>query len=105
MSIDEFKQLAGKEAPKGLSCALVALLHDERGDWAAAHEAAQGEETRDGAWVHGYLHRKEGDLGNAAYWYRRAGRPVPKCGLEAEWGQIAGELLKADEAIGRSPSP
>ncbi|HXQ80109.1 MAG TPA: hypothetical protein VN775_02265 [Opitutaceae bacterium] len=80
-----------------MSGALLALWHDARGDWAAAHESAQREETADGAWVHAYLHRKEGDAGNAAYWYRRAGRPPPKCGIEAEWRQIAGELLEIDE--------
>jgi hypothetical protein len=98
MSIDEFRQLTGGEPPPGLSGALLALLQDARGNWSAAHESAQGEETPDSAWVHAYLHRKEGDLGNAAYWYRRAGRPLPKCGAEAEWEQIARELLKADES-------
>jgi hypothetical protein len=94
MTVDEFRQSTKGEAPKGLSGALLALYHDERGDWDAAHDSAQAGDTREGAWVHAYLHRKEGDLGNAGYWYRRAGRPVPTCGLEAEWAQIAGELLK-----------
>jgi hypothetical protein len=98
MSIDDFRQLAGGEPPPGLSGALLALLQDARGEWNAAHESAQGEGTPEGAWVHAYLHRKEGDQGNAAYWYRRAGRPFPKCGLEAEWDMIAFELLKADGA-------
>lgn len=95
MSIDEFKKLVGGEPPPGMSGALAALLHDAKGDWTAAHGSAQADESPDGAWVHAYLHRKEGDLGNAAYWYRRASRPVPKCGVSAEWEQIAGELLGA----------
>lgn len=95
MSVDEFRQSAGGALPPGLSGALLALWHDARGDWDAAHEAAQGDGTADGAWVHAYLHRREGDPANAAYWYRRAGRPVAVCGLEAEWGQIAGALLGA----------
>ena len=70
MTVDEFRLLAKGEAPQGLSSALLALYHDERGDWDAAHESAQAGETRDGAWVHAYLHRKEGDVGNAGYWYR-----------------------------------
>jgi hypothetical protein len=94
MTLDEFRDLAKGEAPQGLSSALLALYHDERGDWDAAHAAAQEGETRDGAWVHGYLHRKEGDGGNAGYWYRRSGRPFPTCSVEAEWAQIAAELLK-----------
>jgi hypothetical protein len=95
MTVDEFRLLAKGDEPKGLSSALLALYHDERGDWDGAHAAAQLGDTRDGAWVHAYLHRKEGDVGNAGYWYRRAGRPMPTSSLEAEWAQIAGELLKA----------
>jgi hypothetical protein len=94
MSIDEFRALGADGDPAGLSGALRALLHDARGDWTGAHDAAQSEETPDGAWVHAYLHRKEGDAGNAAYWYRRAGRPFPACSLEAEWERIAAGLLK-----------
>jgi hypothetical protein len=94
MSVDEFRKLAGGAPAPELSAALRALLQDSRGEWEAAHQSAQEEETRDGAWVHAYLHRKEGDLGNAGYWYRRAGRPVPTCSLEAEWAQIVGELLR-----------
>ncbi len=99
MSVDEFRQSASAEPPEGLSDALLALWHDARGDWTAAHESAQSGESDDGAWVHAYLHRKEGDSGNAGYWYRRAGRPVHTGGLDAEWSQIAGELLAADEAM------
>ena len=51
---------------------------DAHGDWDGAHEAAQADEGGDGDWAHAYLHRKEGDAGNAAYWYRRAGKPVCK---------------------------
>jgi len=97
MSVEEFRKSTAGDPPPGLSHALLALWHDAGGDWAAAHEAAQGEESAECAWVHAYLHRKEGDPGNAQYWYRRAGRPFPKTGLEAEWAQIAGELLKDDQ--------
>jgi hypothetical protein len=92
MTVDEFKQLADGEL-EGMPEALRALSHDARGDWTAAHEWAQKAETPEGAWVHAYLHRKEGDPGNAAYWYRRAGQPFPKSSVEAEWEQIAGALL------------
>jgi hypothetical protein len=94
MTLDEFRLLAKGEVPEGLSGALLALHHDKVGDWDAAHESSQAGGTRDGAWVHAYLHRKEGDLGNAGYWYRRAGRPVATGSLDAEWARIAGELLK-----------
>ena len=78
-----------------MSGALQALWHDGRGDWDGAHDCAQEDKSRDGSWVHAYLHRKEGDEGNAGYWYARAGRPVPAKGvtLEAEWAAIARELV------------
>jgi hypothetical protein len=98
MSVDEFTNSTGKKPPPGLSKALQALWHDAHGDWEAAHESAQGDETAEAAWVHAYLHRREGDLGNAAYWYRRAGRPMPKGDVKSEWGQIARELLEDDKA-------
>ncbi len=78
-----------------LSLALQALLADRRGDWDHAHTLAQQAGNADGDWVHAYLHRKEGDIGNAGYWYRRADRPVVGAGvsLESEWDSIATELL------------
>lgn len=63
MTVKEFKDsLAEEQPPGGLSLALQALWHDAQGDWNAAHELAQSDNGRDGAWVHAYLHRKEGDL-------------------------------------------
>ena len=94
MTLDDFKATLGDpEPPPGLSAALAALWHDGRGDWDAAHDAAQDIPGPDGAWIHAYLHRKEGDAGNAAYWYRRAGKPVASTSLEAEWAAIATALL------------
>ena len=83
--------------PAKLSLPLQALWHDERGDWARAHEVCQQAENRDGDWVHAYLHRKEGDLGNAAYWYAKAGRPMPERAvtLEAEWAAMVNALSLA----------
>ena len=85
--------VAADSPPSGLSQALRALWHDAKGDWDAAHEEAQAQEDRTGAWVHAYLHRKEGDAGNAAYWYRRAERPVCTQSLEAEWMSLIDALL------------
>jgi hypothetical protein len=94
MTLDEFKASLGAGTPPAVAPALVALWHDARGDWDAAHEAAQAIEDETGAWVHAYLHRKEGDASNAAYWYRRAGRDVVRgVALEEEWSRIATELL------------
>ena len=79
--------------PAGLTSALAALWHDARGDWNAAHELAQADEGGDGDWAHAYLHRKEGDAGNAGYWYRRAGQPVFKGSFDDEWRAIVEALL------------
>jgi hypothetical protein len=95
MTYDEFKATVGDSTPPAVPPALVALWHDAKGDWNAAHATAQEIEDATGAWVHAYLHRKEGDDGNAAYWYRRAGKSVARDGLEAEWARIATELLDA----------
>jgi hypothetical protein len=94
MTIDEFTTtLSGSTPPAGLAPALVALWHDGRGDWDAAHTVAQDIPDPDGAWIHAYLHRKEGDAGNAAYWYRRAGKPVARVSLQDEWKEIVEAFL------------
>lgn len=87
--------LKSASPPAGLNHALRALWLDARGDWVRAHEAAQADEGAAGDWVHAYLHRKEGDAGNAVYWYRRAGKPVCRASLDEEWEAIAGALLKS----------
>ena len=94
MDLLAFKSsLAAAAPPSGLSMALQGLWWDAKGDWAKAHEAAQADEGRNGAWVHAYLHRKEGDERNAGHWYRRAGRSPAKGPLEEEWRAIATGLL------------
>ena len=93
MTLDEFRATLSSDASPAVAPALVALWHDARGDWDKAHELANDVDDRTGAWVHAYLHRKEGDLGNAAYWYDRAGQPVANDALDAEWDRIATTLL------------
>ena len=66
-----------------------------RDDWTRTHESAQRDEGPDGSWVHAYLHRKEGDLSNAQYWYRRAQRAVGQTSLDGEWESIVSWLLRA----------
>jgi hypothetical protein len=78
----------------GAAPLLRALWHEARGRWDEAHRIAQDVDTADGAWVHAYLHRREGDLGNARYWYRRADRPEATDALDAEWTRIAETLLQ-----------
>lgn len=77
MTVDDFRQsLTAAKPPAELTFALAGLWWDAKGDWSRAHESAQQDEGPGGSWVHAYLHRKEGDQDNAAYWYRRAGKPV-----------------------------
>ena len=97
MTIDDFrKTLHGAAPPAGVPPALVALWHDGRGDWDAAHRVAQEIDEKEGSWVHAYLHRKEGDLSNAGYWYRRAGRTAASGSLETEWDRIVTALLAGE---------
>lgn len=94
MSLDAFRRtLTESSPPPGASPALTALWHQGRGDWHAAHEAAQSDDGRDAAWVHAHLHRVEGDQANAGYWYRRAGRPHCQDPLDTEWADLVVALL------------
>lgn len=94
MTLDDFrKSLHASEPHPGLSHALLGLWWDAKGDWTRAHESAQRDEGIEGSWVHAYLHRKEGDHGNAAYWYSRAGKTVCREPLDAEWLNIVRALL------------
>jgi len=94
VSVADFKTSLAAAAPaSGLKPPLAALWWAAKGDWQAAHRIVQDEDTADAAWVHAYLHRVEGDLGNAGYWYRQAGRPAAKDTLETEWERIVSALL------------
>jgi hypothetical protein len=92
----DFKRsLAKAQPPAGLSPALAVLWWAGKDDWQRAHQLVMHEGGADCAWVHAYLHRLEGDLDNARYWYRQAKRAPARCGLEAEWVTIAAALLEA----------
>lgn len=94
MNLEEFrKSLSQENPPSGLSLALAGLWWDAKGDWTKAHESAQQDEEAAGSWVHAYLHRKEGDASNAAYWYGRAKSPPSRSSFEEEWEEIATALL------------
>lgn len=94
MTPDAFlASLRNQLPPPGLSPALEALWYDGRDDWHRAHEIAQDIDDETGAWVHAYLHRKEGDIGNAHYWYRRASVKPASGSLESEWRAIVEALL------------
>ena len=94
MTLEEFhKSLNGEHPPEDLTPSLAALWWDAKGDWTKAHESAQQDEGPSGAWVHAYLHRKEGDVSNAGYWYGRAGKPQARIPFEEEWAEIVIALV------------
>ena len=96
MSLAALKEsVSGEAPPVGLPPTLQALWWAAKGNWDKAHTIVMDEEGADAAWVHAYLHRVEGDLGNAGYWYRRADKPVAKGALEAEWEEICKAHLSA----------
>jgi hypothetical protein len=96
MTFAEFKQGQSQaRPPAGLSAALSALWWAGKDDWDKAHKIVMDGGGKDCAWVHAYLHRVEGDLENARYWYRQAGKPAASSALPSEWAAIASELLAA----------
>src|SRR5688500_13375792 len=95
MTLDEFKLSISKSSlPSSLSNVLQAMWYDANGNWDKAHDIAQEIHNKDGAWIHAYLHRKEGDKGNASYWYHQAGQRMPAYSLDQEWEEITTFFLK-----------
>src|SRR5205809_7870071 len=95
MMIDFKSSLSGVSPVPGVTASLAALWWAGKGDWNKAHEIVQDESGVDAAWVHAHLHRVEGDLANAGYWYRRAGRPQASNSLEDERRAIEKALSEA----------
>ena len=102
MTLAQFKSSLHGDQPPEVGTALSALWYEAKGDWVKAHKLVQDEETRDAAWIHAYLHRREGDASNAGYWYTQAGRPYPDNSLENEWNQLATHFL---EGLLNTPPP
>ena len=100
MNLEEFRQsLTADQPPDDLNLPLAALWWDAKGDWGKAHESAQQDEGPAGAWVHAYLHRKEGDLSNAGYWYHRAGKAQANVSLDQEWAEIVNSLFGENQHV------
>ena len=94
MQFEEFqKTLTASSPPQNASVYLKSLWYDAKNDWNKAHEMIQSVEDKTAAWVHAYLHRKEGDIGNADYWYSRADKKRPAVTLNEEWENITKSLL------------
>ena len=94
MTLQEFKtSLSSSTPPQNISEYLKALWFDAKGDWDKAHNIVQDIHSNNGSWIHAYLHRKEGDISNADYWYSRAGKKRPAASLEKEWDEIVVAFL------------
>jgi hypothetical protein len=94
MNLSAFrKSLEAANPPEGTSTALSVMWHAAKGDWEIAHKVAQSDKSENSAWAHAYLHRVEGDLSNARYWYQNAGRPEATVSLSQEWDDIVTALL------------
>ena len=97
MTLAAFKRsLANRVPPISIGPALQALWWAEKGEWARAHALVNEAAGRNEAWVHAHLHRVEGDLMNARYWYGEAGRRLSDRPLEAERDEIAQALLAGE---------
>ena len=100
MTLEQFRStLAYPAPPAHLSPALQAMWEDAKGNWSAAHSIVQGIDDETGSLIHAYLHRKEGDLGNAGYWYRRAKSPAASDAPGEEWTRIVSRLLRPGAAV------
>ena len=87
--------------PRALDAPLAALWWAKKGEWDKAHRLVQDETGAEAAWVHAFLHRVEGDLGNAQYWYRQARKPAASGELDAEWVAMVDALLQAERRPAR----
>lgn len=93
-SLTQFKESLNADKPSaGFSAQLKSLWYDGKGNWNAAHAEVDHLNDQASAWVHAYLHRKEGDIWNADYWYKRAGKTRPDISLDEEWEQLVLEFL------------
>ncbi|TVR59871.1 MAG: hypothetical protein EA426_05940 [Spirochaetaceae bacterium] len=94
MTREEFTAtLEQAEPPASLSDALRALWLDKKSDWKRSHGVVQDMPGKTGSRIHAYLHRKEGDLGNAQYWYSKAGATMPSGTLDEEWEFLVDEVV------------
>lgn len=93
MNFEVFHKSLSNDNPPLVKDECKALWFEAKGDWDKAHKIVQDLSSKEAAWVHAYLHRKEGDEGNAGYWYRRAGKNFSNLSLDKEWEEITGSLL------------
>lgn len=93
MTFQQFKESLTHSSEPSTSALLLSLWYDAKGNWDKSHELVQDLETKEAAWIHAYLHRKEGDRSNASYWYHRANEKMPSYSLEQEWAELVKKFL------------
>jgi hypothetical protein len=93
MTFEDFNHSLDENSPPGVSDELKALWYDAKGDWEKAHNIIGEKETKSFCQIHAYLHRKEGDIWNAEYWYRRAGEKRKDWTLQEEWEELVNQFL------------
>ncbi len=94
MNYEEFvESLSTGTPPAGLNEFLLALWYEGKGDWRSAHDIVEDMHDKNAAWIHAYLHRKEGDIFNARYWYNRAGQSESRISLQEEWTFLVKEFI------------
>ena len=97
-TLSDFKaSLTSDQPPGNLSAPLKSLWYDGKGHWHQAHAQVDHLNDQGSAWVHAYLHRKEGDVGNADYWYRKSRQSRPDITFHAEWEQLVLHLLNTEQ--------
>ena len=94
MPYSEFTETLNKDLAPDVSDLLKALWYDAKGDWEKAHDVISEKETKSHCLIHAYLHRKEGDIWNADYWYRKAGEKRKEWSLVEEWEDLVKNLLQ-----------
>jgi hypothetical protein len=96
MNLPSFTASLQHDTPPKASVYLEALWYDAKNNWKTAHSLIDHLEDKTAYWVHAYLHRKEGDLGNADYWYSRAGKKRPSTSLQREWEQLVTAMINEE---------
>lgn len=95
MDLENFRNsLSQASPPLQVSDHLKALWYDAKDDWEQSHTIIQDIDDINAAWIHAYLHRKEGDIWNADYWYSKAGKKRPSVPLDQEWENIVEALIR-----------
>jgi hypothetical protein len=93
----EFRSsLSLPQPPALLSDYEKALWWAGKGDWEKAHGIVQEMHDRSSSLIHAFLHRQEGDISNAQYWYAKADSIMPRISLEQEWENLVADFLSRE---------